>query len=167
MISAIVAVDVNWGIGYKGQLLERIPDDLKYFKQLTEDNIVIMGKNTWDSLPFKPLPNRVNIVLSRSITPCATFYNSTNTSTYFTNQIPWEKFQTYKEVFVIGGGSIYEQLLPFCDRIYVTKIYKEHGNLVDTYFPNLDENEAWSATPISPIREYEGLTYQFWQYDRI
>ena len=166
MLKAIVAHDPNRVIGNNLDIPWHIREDFLHFKETTTNHIVVYGSKTFESMG-KPLPNRVNIVLSRSITPCATFYNSTNTSTYFTNQIPWEKFQTYKEVFVIGGGSIYEQLLPFCDRIYVTKIYKEHGNLVDTYFPNLDENEAWSATPISPIREYEGLTYQFWQYDRI
>ena len=64
MISAIVAVDANWGIGYNGQLLEHISDDLKRFKELTSNNTVVMGRKTWESLPNKPLPNRLNIVLT-------------------------------------------------------------------------------------------------------
>ena len=64
MISAIVAVDNNWGIGFNGDLLEHIPEDLKYFKELTSGGVVIMGRKTWDSLPKKPLPNRVNIVIT-------------------------------------------------------------------------------------------------------
>ena len=63
MISAIVAVDNNWGIGYNGKLLENIPNDLKHFKELTTNNIVVMGSKTWDSLPNKPLPNRFNIII--------------------------------------------------------------------------------------------------------
>ena len=67
MISAIVAVDNNWGIGYNGNLLEHIPDDLKYFKQLTSNKMVVMGRKTWDSLPIKPLPDRLNIVITNTI----------------------------------------------------------------------------------------------------
>ena len=66
MISAIVAVDNNWGIGYNGNLLEKIPEDMKYFKELTLDNWVVMGRKTWDSLPKKPLPNRQHLVITRN-----------------------------------------------------------------------------------------------------
>ena len=68
--------------------------------------------------------------------------------------------------FIIGGGQIYEKLLPICDRVYVTKIFKNH-NQVDTYFPNLDESEEWTSATCTDIRQYKDLTYQFWQYDRI
>ena len=67
MISAIVAVNNDWGIGYNGDLLEHIPEDLKYFKKLTENNVVIMGRKTWDSLPKKPLPNRLNMIVTSQI----------------------------------------------------------------------------------------------------
>ena len=66
MISAIVAVDNNWGIGYNGKLLERIPEDLKYFKELTNNNVIVMGRKTWNSLPVNPLPNRTNIIITRN-----------------------------------------------------------------------------------------------------
>ena len=66
MISAIVAVDENWGIGYDGKLLEKIPEDLKHFKELTNNNVVVMGRKTWNSLPTNPLPNRTNIVITRN-----------------------------------------------------------------------------------------------------
>ena len=71
-----------------------------------------------------------------------------------------------EEWFIIGGGSIYQQLLPFCDRVYVTKIYKDHDN-VDTYFPNLDKSEEWAPAACGQLLTYNDLTYQFWQYDRI
>ena len=162
MISAIVAVDENWGIGYNGDLLEHIPEDLKYFKAITTGSTVIMGRKTWDSLPKKPLPGRLNIVITS--TPRE---NEENV-----------KFMTLEEamayaivcrpqnVFVIGGGTIYEELLPLCDRVYMTKINKSHEN-VDTYFPNLDESEEWAPASCSPIYDYKDFTYQFWQYDRI
>lgn len=162
MISAIVAVDNNWGIGYNGDLLEHIPEDLKYFKAVTTGSVVIMGRKTWDSLPKKPLPGRLNIVVTS--TPKE---NEENV-----------KFMTLEEamayaiicrpqnVFIIGGGTIYEKLLPICKRVYVTKIYQDHDN-VDTYFPNLDESEEWGPASCSSVYAYENLTYQFWQYDRI
>ena len=162
MISAIVAVDNNWGIGFNGDLLEHIPEDLKYFKELTSGHCVMMGRKTWDSLPKKPLPNRKNYIISSSqpailgdniirfqIDDAITFLN-----------YAWE------DVFIIGGGVIYKELLPYCDRVYVTKIFKDHDQ-VDTYFPNLDESNEWAPAMQSALHTYKDLTYQFWQYDRI
>ena len=167
MISAIVAVDENWGIGSNNELLERIPEDLKRFKKLTDENTVVMGRKTWDSLPVKPLPNRFNIVISRQ------------EKQYEPNSFTWvitlEKcIQTMlnddiDDYFIIGGGQIYKELLPFCGRVYVTKIFKSHEN-VDTYFPNLDEPEEWNTwkvTEQSKTYTYNDLMYQFWTYDRI
>jgi dihydrofolate reductase len=161
MISAIVAVNNDWGIGYNGDLLEHIPEDLKYFKALTTDHVVVMGQNTWDSLPKKPLPNRTNIVVTYEphASEDACFWSMESVKLFMEQQ---------KDLnfFVIGGGSIYKQLLPFCDRVYVTKIYKSHEQ-VDTYFPNLDELDSWVSAACGPIQTYKDLTYQFWQYDRI
>ena len=165
MIAAIVAVDSNWGIGYNGDLLESIPADLKHFKEITSGHTIIMGRKTWDSLPKKPLPNRTNIILSREYG--ITF--DTDTQIGYMN-LKWlyrmlENIDADKEIYVIGGGQIYKELLSLCDRIYVTKIYKEHKN-VDTYFPNLDAIGEWSATPIGELEKYKDFTYQFWRYDR-
>ena len=164
MISAIVAVDNNWGIGFNGDLLEHIPEDLKYFKELTSNNWVVMGRKTWDSLPRKPLPNRKNLVITNN--PIA--YNNTNEVNFFTlSQI--EVFMLKNKnltFFIIGGGQIYKELLSLCDRVYVTKIFKDHDQ-VDTYFPNLDESDEWAPAMQSALHTYKDLTYQFWQYDRI
>lgn len=162
MISAIVAVDNNWGIGFNGDLLEHIPEDLKMFKQLTLGHTVVMGRKTWNSLPKAPLPKRSNIVISNA-QPLIIDKN--------TLRLPLEdviEFLEYTndEVFIIGGGAIYKELLPFCNRVYVTKIFKDHPN-VDTYFPNLDALADWAPAACGPIQEYKDLTYQFWQYDRI
>ena len=164
MISAIVAVDNNWGIGFNGDLLEHIPEDLKYFKELTSGNTVIMGRKTWDSLPKKPLPNRHNLV----ITKYPSIYELTNEVWFYTLRQIEVLMLKNKNVnyFVIGGGQIYEKLLPLCDRVYVTKIFKDHDQ-VDTYFPNLDESDDWAPALQSNLQNYKDLTYQFWQYDRI
>ena len=162
MISAIVAVDNNWGIGFNGDLLEHIPEDLKMFKQLTLGHTVVMGRKTWNSLPKAPLSERGNIVIS-SAEPLIMAKN--------TLRLPLEaviEFLEYTndEVFIIGGGTIYKELLPFCNKVYVTKIFKDHPD-VDTYFPNLDEMDEWAPAACSSIHDYKDLTYQFWQYDRI
>ena len=163
MISAIVAVDENWGIGYNGDLLEHIPEDSKYFKQLTSGNTIVMGRKTWDSLPKKPLPNRFNIVITsqerrfEEMTAFIPFSEAVSRLKHSLKEDDW---------FIIGGGQIYKELLPYCDRVYVTKIFKNHSQ-VDTYFPNLDESEEWTPATCTDIRQYKDLTYQFWQYDRI
>ena len=169
MISAIVAVDNDWGIGYNGNLLEHIPEDLKYFKALTEHNIVVMGRKTWDSLPKKPLPNRLNFVItSQTQNKGCDLVNGEWILISMENMI----FQLennnhdYDNYFIIGGGTIYKELLPLCDKVYVTKIYKDHDQ-VDTYFPNLDKSEEWMPVNQSSIHAYKDLTYQFWQYNRV
>jgi dihydrofolate reductase len=156
MISAIVAVDYNWGIGFNGDLLEHIPEDLKYFKQLTTGNTVIMGRKTWDSLPNKPLPNRTNIVITNNtnMEGQAEFMDLTDAMLYFI-------YNKNDDIFIIGGGKIYEELLPMCNRVYVTKIFKDHDQ-VDTYFPNLDESKEWAPAACSDIRQQGDLMYQFW-----
>lgn len=138
MIAAIVAIDESFGIGYNGNLLERIPEDMKRFKELTIGNAVIMGRKTWDSLPAKPLPNRENIVITSH--PQASndidvvFWNLEETAEWLDN--------TMKDVFIIGGGSIYKQFLPCCDTLYITVIHKQFEN-VDTWFPTIDLEEDW------------------------
>ena len=162
MISAIVAVDENWGIGYNGDLLEHIPEDLKYFKELTSGHIVVMGRKTWDSLPKKPLPDRLNVVIS----------HKRNLLGMMSFSMPLEEAKARMlgdpeaEYFIIGGGQIYKELLQYCDRVYVTKIFKDHDQ-VDTYFSNLDKSDEWAPAMQSALHTYKDLTYQFWQYDRI
>jgi dihydrofolate reductase len=167
MISAIVAVDNNWGIGYNGNLLLSIPDDLKRFKAITTGHNVVMGKNTWESLPKKPLPNRINIVIDyRDTIDYLDDYIIGNLED-ISNMI---KFSIEKdpniEFFIIGGGSIYKQLLPLCDRVYLTKIYHDFEN-VDTFFPNLDATGDWISAPVGELQDHNDISYQYWVYDRI
>lgn len=168
MISAIVAIDENWGIGFNGELLEKIPEDMKWFRLLTHERTILMGRKTWDSLPEKPLPDRLNLVITRG-------ERKFDNMTVFINmeEAKVRAREAAKdhddEWFVIGGGQIYKELLPFCDRVYVTKIFKSHDN-VDTYFPNLDEPEEWNTWKVvhqSKTKVYNDIMYQFWIYDRI
>lgn len=138
MIAAIVAIDERFGIGYDGQLLAHIPEDMKHFKELTSGNAVVMGRKTWDSLPQKPLPNRENIVITSHPHKAeqfdVVFWNMEEALEWLEN--------TQKDVFIIGGASIYKQFLPYCDTIYITLIHKVFDN-VDTYFPTIDLEEEW------------------------
>ena len=163
MYSAIVAVDNNWGIGYNGDLLISIPDDLKNFKKLTTGHTVVMGLNTWNSLPKKPLPNRLNVVIE----PLDDWYYENDTLHMDLNTFirRFKSLDQNKEIFIMGGGSIYKQLIPYCNRVYVTKIYKNFDN-VDTFFPNLDETGEWVGKPIGDLLTYNDITYQYWVYNR-
>lgn len=171
MISAIVAVDKDWGIGYQGQLLEHIPEDLKHFKELTQYNIVVMGRNTWESLPKKDflprLPNRINVIVSNSMLKDIDEEVLGHLTLVMTLERAIDYIQAGdKNVFIIGGGQIYNALLPYCNRVYVTKIDKSHDN-IDTFFPNLDETGEWEAIEDSSMASYNNVNYQFWHYDRI
>ena len=123
--------------------------DLKLFKHLTKDAIIVMGRKTWDSLPKKPLLNRLNIVITsqerhfEEMTAFIPFSEAVSRLKHSPKDDDW---------FIIGGGQIYKELLPYCDRVYVTKIYKDHDQ-VDTYFLNLDESEEWAPATCSDIRQ--------------
>ena len=164
MISAIVAIDENWGIGFNGELLEKIPEDMKQFRLLTHKRTILMGRKTWDSLPKKPLPDRLNLVITRE-------ERKFDNMTVFINMEEAkvrakEAAKNHNdEWFIIGGGQIYKELLFLCDRVYVTKIFKSHNN-VDTYFPTLEQKE-WEITHQSEILTFNDLQYQFLTYDRI
>lgn len=173
MISTIVCADKNWGIGYQGDLLTKIPDDTAMFKQLTEGSTVVMGRKTYDSLPNRPLSNRENIVITDKVPINEVFYEDSN-GTAFTNlgeiktilaNIKNHNFK-YNNIFIIGGGQIYKELLPYCEKAYVTEI--DHGfENVDTYFPNLDEMPNWWLIESSKLKEYNGLTYRFNVYKQV
>jgi dihydrofolate reductase len=169
MISAIVAVDKDWGIGYQGQLLEHLPPDMKYFKELTMGNIVIMGRKTWDSLPSKPLPSRTNVVVSSKYCFEASVGRGRAPLVYSNMDylIPDLLEPHIKDIFIIGGGSIYEQLLPYCDTVFLTHIGKDHKN-VDTYFPRIDKDPNWEIDTCTELREsVTGIPYAFITYKRV
>ena len=131
MISIIVAVSEDWGIGNDNKLLWNISEDLKRFKKLTFGNTVIMGKKTWESLPRRPLPGRENIVLTDN--PQELIVNSV---TAYSIEDALSKCEKGKEIFVIGGGSVYRQFMPLADRLYITHVHRKAP--ADVFFPRID-----------------------------
>ena len=171
MISAIVCVDNNWGIGYNGNLLAHIPEDMNFFKEKTTNNVVIMGRKTYESLPFKPLPNRINIVVTSNITsPCEVCEIDENETIFMTIDFAKLYLSTLHQdskvdYYVIGGGQLYKELLPYCDNAYITKVNYEYKN-IDTYFPNLDENEKWEMVKDGDEKVYNEIKYKFCIYEK-
>lgn len=169
MICAICSVDENWGIGSNRDLLVHIPEDMKFFKEKTKDNTVIMGRKTYDSLPTKPLPNRENVVITNNFENDFHLKRDENGTT-FTDLISVKdvlrlKMMDEYNIFIIGGGQIYKELLPYCEYVYVTKVFHCYEN-VDTYFPNIDNIPEWEMESASEIKEYNNIKYQFCTYKK-
>ena len=144
-MNAIAAVDANWAIGNKNRLLTSIPADMKFFREKTMGHVVVMGRKTLESFPNGlPLKNRVNIVLTANRS-----YKVKDAIIVHTKEELLEELKKYdsNELYVIGGGSIYEMLIPYCDTAYITKI--DHAYAADTYFPNLDQMDDWEMTEVS------------------
>ena len=142
----IVAVDNNWAIGNKGDLLVSIPEDHKFFRQTTMGNVVVLGRKTLAGFPNGlPLAGRDTVVHSK--------------------EELFEELKKYedKEIFVIGGGQIYEMLLPYCKYAHVTKINYDYA--ADTHFPNLDELENWEMIADSDEHTYFDLEFYFHKYE--
>lgn len=162
-MNCIVAVDSNWAIGYKNNLLVSIPADMRFFKNETTGKVVVMGKNTLESFPGgKPLANRTNIVVALEKdykVPGATVVNSIEEA------LEAVKEYDTNDVYIIGGGSIYKQFLQYCDVAHVTKI--DYAYQADTYFPNLDEDKEWELVGDSDEQTYYDLEYRFLKYERI
>lgn len=171
MIKGIVCVDKNWAIGKVnketgiGQLLFNIPADLKYFKEKTNHNIVVMGKATYDSLPKRPLPNRINIVLWDKATSldclegCITF-NTFELLLKFVKILAKEY-----DVYVSGGASVYRLFLPYYDEVLVTKVDAEDKEAT-AFFSNLDKEESYYINSELGSGIDNGLSYTFLKYAR-
>ena len=158
MIIGIVAVDNNWGIGKDNQLLFHIKEDMKFFKDKTTNNIVCMGKNTFLSLPNQqPLKDRENVVLSSN----STFPNCINVHSFEELLEYISKQKT--DVYIIGGGQLYTSMLPYYDKIYVTKVFDQKN--ADTFFPSLD-TLPFTISSKSDIINTEKYMIQFIEYRR-
>ena len=159
----IVAVDRNWAIGLNNELLAKIPQDHKFFRQKTLGKVIVMGRKTLESLPGGlPLAGRTNIVLSANMDlriPNATVRPSLPLLLQELGKYPGE------DVYVIGGESVYRLLLPYCNTAYVTKIF--HTFAADSYFPNLDEDRAWRLASDSGQQHDAGFAFSFLTYQRI
>lgn len=160
MITIIVAVDRKNGIGYGNRLLVHLPGDLKRFKKITMGHCLIMGKKTWESLPNKPLSGRKNIVITDNELDC---FNCAETVRSIEEALG--VCDPGKEVFIIGGGSVYRQFLPLADRLMVTHIDKEF--ISDTFFPEISPDEWYVTDEEDHIAEgNDGVSFTYKIYMR-
>ena len=155
----IVAVYDDWGIGKDGTQPIALSTDRKFFRETTRGAMVIVGRKTIDDFPGKkPLPGRVNVALTRRETeiPGFTVVHSPEEAAQLAT--------TAEKAMVIGGGTIYRQMLPLCDRAYITKVHVTPES--DTFFPNLDEDENWELAEILQSGEENGIAYEMCLYTR-
>jgi len=138
MITIIVAIDRNNAIGYSNGLLAHIPGDLRRFREITMGHCLIMGKKTWESLPVKPLSGRSNIVLTDNELDC---FDCAATARSIDEALAL--CEPGKEVFIIGGGSVYRQFMPIAHRLMVTHIHKEFE--ADTFFPEINPSDWYES----------------------
>lgn len=162
-MNLIAAVDQNWAIGNKNELLVRIPADQKFFRETTNGKVVVMGRKTLESFPNGlPLKNRTNIVLTHDHT-----YKVPGAVVVHDMDELHEELKKYdsEDIYVIGGETIYRQLLDECDVAHITKI--DYAYDADAYFPNLDERPEWKITADSEEQTYFDLEYYFYRYERV
>ena len=158
----IVAVDKNWGIGNENKLLVSIPADMKFFRETTSGKVVVMGRKTLESFQNGlPLKNRTNIVLTGNKD-----YKVKDSVIVHSMEELQEELKKYDsdDIYVIGGDSIYHQMLPYCSLGHVTKI--DHEYVADSRFPDLDKMEEWEVTGESEEQTYFDLEYTFIRYER-
>ena len=161
-MNLIAAVDQNWAIGNKGQLLVRIPGDQRMFRQETLDKVIVYGRKTLETFPMgQPLDRRINIVLSSNRS-----YKVRNATVVHSIEELMGELRAYpsEDVYIIGGESIYRQMLRYCDTAHITKI--DYAYEADSYFPNLDEDPDWEVTADSDEQTYFDIAYTFVRYER-
>ncbi|MBU5438843.1 dihydrofolate reductase [Tissierella sp. MSJ-40] len=163
----IFAVDNNWNIGYDGDMLFKISEDLKRFRRLTEGNIIIMGRKTFESLPDKrALPNRINIVITRDKEYSASDVIVINSLEELFPLLEKLNHDNEMNNFVIGGGNIAQQLISYCHKAYITKVFKTF-EVADTLIPNLDLDDDWKIVNESEVYSQDDLFYKYVDYIRI
>lgn len=162
-MKAIVNVDTNWAIGNGDSLLNRIPADMRFFKEKTTGNVVVMGRKTFMTFPGpKALPDRVNIVLTKDENWSAPDVITCHSIDELFVQL--ERYDT-NTVYVIGGSAVYELLLPYCDTAYVTKV--DSAKPADKFFPNLETAQDWVLAVEDAELEHNGVKFKFTTYKRI
>lgn len=156
----IAAVDSNWAIGYKNRLLVSIPADQKYFREQTLGKVVVLGRKTLETFPNQmPLKGRTNIILTHN----EKFSVKDAVVVHSTDEL-LEELKKYNsdDIYIIGGESVYKEMLPYCDVAEITKIDKKFD--ADAYFPNLDENPDWEVVADSDEQTYFDLEFRFLKY---
>src|SRR5690625_1236929 len=161
MISLLVAMGKNHVIGYENDMPWHLPEDLKYFKEKTTGHTIIMGRKTYDSIG-RVLPNRRNVVLTRQKLD---FPKEIEVIRDINQIYQWNKANPDQELFVIGGGNLYNQVLPYADRMYITEIDENFEG--DTFFPTFEANEWTLTSKVKGERNNDNpYEYYFLQYDR-
>ena len=155
----IVAVYDDWGIGKDGTQPIALSTDRKFFRETTRGAMVIVGRRTIDDFPGKkPLPGRVNVALTRSNDEIPGF------TVCHSPEEAAELAKNAEKTMVIGGGTVYRQMLPMCDRAYVAKVHVTPES--DTFFHNLDEDEDWELSEVLQSGEEDGIAYEMCLYKR-
>ena len=156
----IVAVYDDWGIGKNGTQPIALSADRKFFRETTRGAMVIVGRKTLSDFPDgKPLPNRINVVLTKqdiSIPDVVICHSPEEAVTIA---------KTVQRAMVIGGGSIYKQMLPYCDKAYITKVHTQPES--DTFFPNLDKDPQWIKSETLLSGTENGIAYEMCIYSRL
>ena len=161
-MNLIANVDANWAIGKNNQLLVKIPADMKFFRETTTGKVVVMGRKTLEGFPNgQPLKNRTNIVLTHDRS-----YQVKDAIIVYSMDELHEELKKYQseDIFVIGGESIYNQLVDECDVAHITKV--DYTYDADAHFPNLDEKPEWQITQDSEEQTYFDLIYHFYKYEK-
>lgn len=162
MLSIIVAINKNRGIGFENKLLYWLPNDLKRFKALTTGHTIIMGRKTFESLPKGALPNRRNIVLSRNLT--ATFEGAEHFSSL---EEALKHCTDNEEIFIIGGASLYAEAFPIADKLYLTEI-NDSEKQADAFFPPIDTTVWKEKSRECHFKDEKHLySYSFIDYERM
>ncbi|HEY8499551.1 MAG TPA: dihydrofolate reductase [Clostridia bacterium] len=159
----IASADINWGIGCKDRLLARVSEDMKFVSEKTKGKVIVMGRKTLESFPSgKPLPDRLNVVLTRNIK-----YSIEGALVVHSIEELMEALKDYKgEIYVFGGGSIYRQLMPYCSRAYITRF--RHEFTADTYLPRFDKLNEWELVYSGEwMTSKTGICYKFTEYKRV
>lgn len=153
----ILVMDNDCAIGRNGGLLTWLPDDMKRFRTITQGSVVIMGRKTYESFPKRPLPNRENLVLSRSAKEIegAEVFPSVES-------VLARVKDCKKPVFVIGGAEIYKQLAPYCDEALITRVYESFGG--DTFFEDIERSREWELAEASVVLETNCHKIRFFRY---
>lgn len=162
-MNLIAAADKNWAIGKDNKLLVRIPADMNYFREMTTGHVVVMGRKTLESFPNQaPLKDRVNIVLTRDMS-----YEKKGAVIVHSLEELEEELKKYpsEEIYVLGGETVYRQLLDQCDVAYITKM--DFAYDADAYMPNLDKSKDWKLAAESEEQTYFDLIYYFQRYERV
>ena len=161
-MNLIAAVDNHWGIGYKNKLLVSIPQDQKMFREETTGKVIVLGRKTLETFPNGlPLKNRTNIILTSN-----TNFKVKDAIIVHSLEELLEELKLYpsEDIYIIGGESVYKQMLPYCDTAHITKI--DYNYEADAYLPNLDQMPEWSITGDSEEQTYFNIEYVFLRYER-